>query len=106
MNNPKESLRFAPSEDPFVVAKGGFYRRWLSMISNLDELESVVSQLSSTSEEEWVPVWRKAGQRHETVGESLLSVGNLKVPAPSIFLRKHFMRLAVFRARYPPPRPP
>ena len=25
-------LGFAPSEDPFVVQHGGFYRRWLSKI--------------------------------------------------------------------------
>jgi len=51
-------LGFAPSEDPFVVLHGGFYRRWFSMIDDIDELQATVSALEGTTQDLWVPVWR------------------------------------------------
>ena len=44
-------LGFAPSEDPFVVQHGGFYRRWLSMVDDLEELKATVAQLSGTTQD-------------------------------------------------------
>ncbi len=70
------TLGFAPSEDPFVVEHGGFYRRWLSMIDDLSELESIVAQLESTTEDKWIPVWKAAGERHEAVGDRLEAAGD------------------------------
>jgi esterase FrsA len=70
------ALGFAPSEDPFVVEHGGFYRRWFSMIDDLGELEALVAQLGGTSEDKWVPVWRTAGQRHEEAGDELEASGD------------------------------
>ena len=58
-------LGFGASENPFVVEHGGFYRRWLSMIDDLDELAEVVSRLEGTTQDPWVPVWRDMGRRHE-----------------------------------------
>ena len=43
------ALGFAPSEDPFVVEHGGFYRRWFSMIDDIAELEAVVATLEATT---------------------------------------------------------
>ena len=34
-------LPFSPIEDPFKVEHGGFYRRWLSMIDDIDYLKKV-----------------------------------------------------------------
>ena len=65
------ALGFAPSEDPFVVEHGGFYRRWLTMIDNVEELRETVGQLDGTTDDLWVPVWRQAGERHETEGDRL-----------------------------------
>ena len=70
------ALGFAPSEDPFVVEHGGFYRRWLSMIDDLGELEAVVAQLEATTQDNWVPVWRAAGQKHEDDGDALDAAGD------------------------------
>lgn len=70
------TLGFAPSEDPFVVEHGGFYRRWLSMIDDLDELRGVVETLQGTTEDVWIPVWEAAGLRHEEEGDRLASEGD------------------------------
>lgn len=70
------TLGFAPSEDPFVVEHGGFYRRWLSMVDDLDELRSVVETLEGTTEDVWIPVWREAGRRHEAEGDRRAGVGD------------------------------
>ncbi|NNE89771.1 MAG: alpha/beta fold hydrolase [Silicimonas sp.] len=75
MNSKKSELEHVPGEDPFIVARGGFYRRWLSMIDDLDELKSIVDTLEGTTEDKWVPVWRKAGAAHEKRGDALDAKG-------------------------------
>ncbi|MFV2001233.1 MAG: alpha/beta fold hydrolase [Acidimicrobiia bacterium] len=69
-------LGFAPSEDPFVVQHGGFYRRWLSMIHDLDELHETVQRLEGTTQDLWVPVWKDVGQRHERRGDEFEAAGD------------------------------
>lgn len=69
-------LGFAPNEDPFVVRHGGFYRRWLSMLDDLDELKSLVTGLEGTTQDKWVPVWHAAGKRYEDEGDRLAAAGN------------------------------
>ena len=71
-----DALGFAPSEDPFVVEHGGFYRRWLSMIDDLDELAAIVAGLEATTQDKWVPAWRKAGRRHEEAADRLAAAGD------------------------------
>ena len=60
-------LGFAPNEDPFVVAHGGFYRRWLSMLDDIDELKGAVARLEGTTEDKWVPVWEEMGLDRDTL---------------------------------------
>ena len=55
-------LAFAPSEDPFVIVHGGFYRRWFSMIDEISELEAAVARLEGTTQDKWVPVWEEVGR--------------------------------------------
>ncbi|MGI9647445.1 MAG: alpha/beta hydrolase family protein [Acidimicrobiia bacterium] len=69
-------LGFAPSEDPFVVEHGGFYRRWFSMIDDIGELERVVGRLDATTDDKWVPIWREAGKVHEEAGDELERAGD------------------------------
>ena len=76
MTSTPESLGFAANEDPFVVQHGGFYRRWLSMFDDLDELRSLVAKLEATTEDKWVPVWQGAGRRHEADGDRLTAAGD------------------------------
>ena len=76
MTSQTAGLGFAPNEDPFVVRHGGFYRRWLSMLDDLDELRNLVGGLTATTEDQWVPVWRDAGRRHEDAGDRLAARGD------------------------------
>ena len=76
MNADPSTLQFVANEDPFVVAKGGFYRRWLTMIDDLDELRAIVAGLEGTTHDVWVPRWREAGQRHEAEGDRLEAAGD------------------------------
>ncbi|HUG08639.1 MAG TPA: alpha/beta fold hydrolase [Acidimicrobiia bacterium] len=69
-------LGFAPSENPFVVEHGGFYRRWLSMIDEVDELRAAVSRLEGTTQDLWVPVWQQMGEKHEEEGDRLERAGD------------------------------
>jgi len=70
------TLGFAPNEDPFVVQHGGFYRRWLSMLDDLDELKALVAGLEGTTQDKWVPVWRAAGKKYEDEGDRQEAAGN------------------------------
>ncbi len=69
-------LDFEPSENPFVVQHGGFYRRWFSMIDDVDELKGVVAQLRGSTQDLWVPVFRAAGRAHEERGDLLEAAGD------------------------------
>lgn len=69
-------LGFAPSEDPFTVQHGGFYRRWFSMIDDIEELKATVAKLEGTTQDLWVPIWRDQGQLHEEAGDRLEQSGD------------------------------
>ena len=71
-----DDLGFAPNEDPFVVQHGGFYRRWFSMIDDLDELKAAVATVEGTTQDKWVPVWRPLGRKHEARGDDLEAQGD------------------------------
>ncbi len=64
-------LGFAPSENPLLVEHGGFYRRWLSMIDDIEELKETVARLKGTTQDVWVPVWQEIGERYEEKGDRL-----------------------------------
>ena len=95
-------LGFAPSEDPFVVEHGGFYRRWFSMIDDLGELEAVVAQLDGTTEDRWVPVWRAAGQRHEQAGDELEAAGDVAGARRAYLQAKTFYAIGRFPGEITP----
>ncbi len=96
------SLRFAPSEDPFVVEQGGFYRRWLSMIDDVDELEAVVAQLGGTTQDEWVPVWRAAGVGHEEKGDALSKAGDIEGARQAFLQAKTYYAIGRFPGEITP----
>lgn len=70
-------LGFAPNEDPFTVVHGGFYRRWFSMIDDVDELKGAVARLEGTTQDKWVPVWQEVGARYEEEGDRLEAEGDV-----------------------------
>ena len=48
MSKKISDLPHIPGENPFIVARGGFYRRWIQMIDNIEEFEFTVKQLDTT----------------------------------------------------------
>ncbi|MBO0891045.1 MAG: alpha/beta fold hydrolase [Acidothermales bacterium] len=66
-----DEIGFAPSENPYVVEHGGFYRRWLSRVDDLSVLSDTVASLTGTTDDVWVPAWRDVGRRYEDDGDRL-----------------------------------
>ena len=97
-----EDLAYQPGEDPFVLARGGFYRRWLSMIDDLGELQRIVAGLKATTEEHWVPVWRAAGQRHEDEGDRLEAAGDHAAARKAHLLAKTYYAIGRFPGEITP----
>ncbi len=67
-----------PDENPSRIDHAGFYRRWLSMIEDMKYLQSYVDRVSGTNEEEWVPLWREAGENYESKGDKLETEGKFQ----------------------------
>ncbi len=97
-----DELERRPGEDPFIVARGGFYRRWLSMIDDIKELERIVSTLEGTTEDKWVPVWRAAGARHEVEGDRLEAEGAFEAARNRFLLAKTYYAIGRFPAEVSP----
>ena len=91
-----ENLPFAPSEDPFVVEHGGFYRRWFSMIEDIEELKAAVASLQGTTDDLWVPVWRGIGARYEEQAEGFAASGDTTAAREKFLLAKTYYSLARF----------
>ncbi len=91
-------LDFAPSEDPFVVQHGGFYRRWLSMVDDLDELKAIVARLTGTTQDVWIPVWEEAGELHEREGDRLEASGDYDGARREYLQAKTFYAIGRFPA--------
>ena len=89
-------LGFAPSEDPFVVEHGGFYRRWLSMIDDVAVLEEAVAGLTATTQDVWVPHWRRLGKRYEEEGLDLEEAGNLEAATEAFLQAKTYFSIGRF----------
>lgn len=91
-----ENLPFAPSEDPFVVEHGGFYRRWFSMIEDIEELKGAVASLKGTTDDLWVPVWRGLGALYEEQAEEFAAQGETTAAREKFLLAKTYYSLARF----------
>ena len=102
MTKKPEELEHHPGEDPFVVARGGFYRRWLSMIDDVSELESIVARLTGTTEDLWVPIWREAGAKHEADGDARDAAGDYVAARHAFLLAKTYYAIGRFPAEVSP----
>ncbi|MGH8927026.1 MAG: hypothetical protein ACRDWH_01645, partial [Acidimicrobiia bacterium] len=91
-----ETLGFAPSEDPFVVKEGGFYRRWLRMLDDHDELIATVARLRGTTQDLWVPVWSEVGRRHEVAGDQLEADGEFGQARREYLIAKTYYAIGRF----------
>ena len=94
------ALPVRPDEDPFVVAIGGFYRRWFNLLDDLQPLIDTVARLEGTEDEMWVPAWSAVAQRFEKEADDALVRGD-RTAARSAFLEaKTYYSLARFPAPY------
>ena len=96
MSKKISDLPHVPGENPFIVARGGFYRRWLQMIDNLDEFEGVVAKLETTLQHDWVPKWRELGRKYENLGDEAELTGNHQDARHQFLLAKTFYAIGRF----------
>ena len=94
------ALPVRPDEDPFVVAIGGFYRRWFNLVDDLQPMLDAVAKLKSTEDEDWVPAWSAVAAPYEKEAEAALKRGD-KAAARNAFMQaKTYYSLARFPAPY------
>lgn len=102
-NNKAEMLAklpVRPDEDPFVVAIGGFYRRWFNLVDDLQPMLDTVATLKGTEDEDWVPAWSAVAAPYEKAAEEALKRGD-KAAARSAFIQaKTYYSLARFPSPY------
>ncbi|HWM81178.1 MAG TPA: alpha/beta fold hydrolase [Pseudolabrys sp.] len=94
------TLPVVPGEDPFIVAVGGFYRRWISLIDDVELLIDTVSRLEGTEDERWVPAWSSVAERYEAHAEQLLRDGRKDAARNAFLQAKTFYSLARFPSPY------
>jgi hypothetical protein len=87
-------------EDPFIVAIGGFYRRWFSLVDDLQPMIDAVANLQGTEDEDWVPAWSAVAEPYAAKAEAALKRGE-RATARNLFLQaKTYYSLARFPAPY------
>lgn len=94
------ALPVRPDEDPFVVAVGGFYRRWFNLIDDLQLLIDTVATLKGTEDEDWVPAWSGVAARYEKEAEAALARGDRAGARRAFLQAKSFYSLARFPSPY------
>jgi pimeloyl-ACP methyl ester carboxylesterase len=94
------SLPVRADEDPFVVAIGGFYRRWFNLIDDQQLLIDTVAKVKATEDEDWVPVWSEVAARCEKQAEALLEDGNRAAARNAFLQAKSFYSIARFPSPY------
>lgn len=102
MGKSVSELPRKPGEDPFIVARGGFYRRWIQMIDDIEEFEAIVASLTSTNEDVWVPIWRAAGQKYEDQGDAAEAAGDFATARHRYLLAKTFYAIGRFPSEITP----
>jgi esterase FrsA len=103
INNKTEMLAKLPvraDEDPFVVAIGGFYRRWFNLVDDLQPMLDTVATLKGTEDEDWVPAWSAVAARYEKDAESALKRGDRETARNGFIQAKTYYSLARFPAPY------
>ena len=89
-------LGFTPSENPFVVEHGGFYRRWLSMVDDMEVLKATVAKLEGTTQDLWVPVWKEVGDAYEAEGDELEAAGDYEASRTAYLQAKTYFAIGRF----------
>ena len=102
-NNKAEMLAklpVRPNEDPFMVAIGGFYRRWFNLVDDLQPMLDTVATLKGTEDEDWVPAWSAVAARYEKDAEAALKSGDKKAARSAFLHAKSYYSVARFPSPY------
>jgi esterase FrsA len=94
------ALPVKPNEDPFVVANGGFYRRWFNLVDDIQPIVDTVKTLESTEDEDWVPAWSAVADRYEREAQAAASGGDKQAARNAWLHAKNYLSIARFPAPY------
>ena len=102
---PKRTAQLAalpvqPGEDPFVVANGGFYRRWFNLVDDIQPMIDTVAALKATEDEDWVPPWSAVADRYEREADAALARGDRAAARSGYLHAKTYLSIARFPAPY------
>ena len=94
------ALPVVPNEDPFVVANGGFYRRWFNLVDDIQPIIDTAANLPATEDEDWVPAWSAVADRYEQVAEAAVARGDRAAARSAYLHAKTYLSIARFPAPY------
>ncbi|MPZ42066.1 MAG: alpha/beta fold hydrolase [Betaproteobacteria bacterium] len=94
------ALPVKANEDPFVVATGGFYRRWFNLVDDIQPIVDTVKTLESTEDEDWVPAWSAVADRYEREAQAAASGGDKQAARNAYLHAKTYLSIARFPAPY------
>jgi hypothetical protein len=94
------ALPVIPNEDPFVVANGGFYRRWFNLVDDIQPIIDTAATLQATEDEDWVPSWSAVADRYEQIAETAVARGDRATARSAYLHAKTYLSIARFPAPY------
>lgn len=94
------ALPVIANEDPFVVANGGFYRRWFNLVDDIQPMLDTVANLKATEDEDWVPPWTEVAERYEKDGDAALARGDRAAARNAYLHAKTYLSIARFPSPY------
>jgi len=94
------ALPVKPNEDPFVVANGGFYRRWFNLVDDIQPIIDTAANLQATEDEDWVPAWSAVADRYEQLAEAAEARGDRTAARSAYLHAKTYLSIARFPAPY------
>ena len=94
------ALPVRPNEDPFVVANGGFYRRWFNLVDDIQPIIDTVAGLKATEDEDWVPPWSAVADGYEAQAQAALARGDRAAARSAYLHAKTYLSIARFPSPY------
>jgi dipeptidyl aminopeptidase/acylaminoacyl peptidase len=94
------ALPVKPNEDPFIVATGGFYRRWFNLVDDIQPIIDTVANLKATEDEDWVPAWSAVAERYERVAEAAAARNDHEAARNAYLHAKTYLSIARFPSPY------
>ena len=94
------ALPVKPNEDPFIVANGGFYRRWFNLVDDIQPIIDTTAQLKATEDEDWVPAWSAVADRYEREAEKAVARGDNTAARNAYLHAKTYLSIARFPSPY------